>query len=82
MIGNRKSKLTAVVSTLLAGVFLMSACSVNMNGVGKAFSDLGEDLSEKLHRSLQQHLFLRQLPHLLPHLFPRELISRISQQMH
>ena len=46
MIGNRKSKLTAVVSTLLAGVFLMSACSVNMNGVGKAFSDLGEDLSE------------------------------------
>ena len=51
MIGNRKSKLTAVVSTLLAGVFLMSACSVNMNGIGNAFSDLGNNLNEAVSRN-------------------------------
>ena len=45
MIGNRRSKLTAVVSSLLAGVFLLTSCSVNMNGIGEAFSDLGENLN-------------------------------------
>ena len=46
MIGKRRSKLTAVVSSLLAGVFLLTSCSINMNGVSEAFSDLGENLSE------------------------------------
>lgn len=46
MIGKRRSKLTAVVSSLLAGVILMTSCSINMNGVSEAFSDLGENLSE------------------------------------
>jgi len=46
MIGKRRSKVTAVVSSLLAGVILMTSCSINMNGVGEAFSDLGENLNE------------------------------------
>lgn len=46
MAGKRKSKVTLVVSTLLAGVFLMSSCSVDMNGIGDAFSDLGENLNQ------------------------------------
>ena len=46
MIGKRRSNLTAVVSSLLAGVFLLSSCSVNMNGVSEAFSDLGQNLNE------------------------------------
>ena len=46
MIGKRRSKLTAVVSSLLAGVILMTSCSINMDGVSEAFSDLGENLSE------------------------------------
>ena len=46
MIGNRRSKLTAVVSTLLAGVFLLTSCSINTNGISQAFSDLGENLGE------------------------------------
>lgn len=46
MIGKRRSKVTAAVSSLLAGVILMTSCSINMNGVGEAFSDLGENLNE------------------------------------
>lgn len=46
MIRKRRSKVTAVVSSLLAGVILMTSCSINMNGVGEAFSDLGENLNE------------------------------------
>jgi len=46
MIGKRRSKVTAVVSSLLAGVILMTSCSINMDGVSEAFSDLGENLSE------------------------------------
>lgn len=45
MIGKRRSKLTAVVSSLLTGVFLLTSCSVNVNGIGEAFSDLGENLN-------------------------------------
>lgn len=45
MIGKRKNKVTVVVSSLLAGVILMTSCSVNTNGIGEAFSDLGNNLS-------------------------------------
>ena len=47
MIGKRK--LTALVSSLMAGVIFMSACSVNMNGIGEAFTDLGENLNQAAH---------------------------------
>ena len=42
---NRKSKVTVVISSLLTGVFLLSACSVNKNGITNAFENLGENLS-------------------------------------
>ena len=44
MIGKRK--LTSLVSSLMAGVILMSACSVNMDGIGEAFSNLENNLNE------------------------------------
>lgn len=44
MIGKRK--LTSLVSSLMAGVILMSACSVNMDGIGEAFSNLEHNLNE------------------------------------
>ena len=52
MIGKRK--LTSVVSSLLTGVFLLSACSVNMNGVGEAFSNLGNNLNEAAHEEQEE----------------------------
>ena len=39
-----KSKLTVIVSSLLAGMFLLTSCQVNVNGVAEAFSDLGRNL--------------------------------------
>ena len=42
----RNSKTVGLISVLLAGAVLMSACSVDMNGIGDAFRNLGENLNE------------------------------------
>lgn len=50
MFGKRKNKVTVVVSSLLAAVILMTSCSVNFDGIGEAFSDLGNNLSQSINR--------------------------------
>ena len=46
---NRKSKVTVVISSLLTGVFLMSSCSVDKEGIADAFHNLGENLSSTIN---------------------------------
>ena len=45
MNGMRKNKLTVLLSSIMAGTVLMSACSVNVDGIGNAFSELGNNLN-------------------------------------
>ena len=40
----KKCKVSAVISSILAGAILMSACSVDTDGIADAFSNLGENL--------------------------------------
>ncbi len=42
----RNSKTVGLISVLLAGAVFMSACSVDMNGIGDAFRNLSENLNE------------------------------------
>lgn len=52
MNGTKKNKLTVVISSLMAGVFLMTSCSsVNVNGIGEAFTNLGSNLREAARTS-------------------------------
>ncbi|MCQ2515821.1 MAG: hypothetical protein MJ094_03035 [Saccharofermentans sp.] len=47
----RNSKTVGLISVLLAGAVFMSACSVDMNGIGDAFRNLGENLNEAVNES-------------------------------
>lgn len=42
---NRSSKVVGLISVLVAGAVFMSACSVDMDGIGKAFQNLGQNLN-------------------------------------
>lgn len=50
----RNNKTVALVSVLLAGAVFMSACSVDMNGVGDAFRNLGNNLNDVVNETSEE----------------------------